>query len=97
MALGACTSMTLRLYARRKQWPLERVTVRLSHMRDYQRDTVDSETRPALLDRIDCEVELTGALDDQQRARLLDIANGCPVHRSLTSKTMVTTTLRAPG
>lgn len=86
-ALGACTSMTVALYARRKQWPLEAVTVRLRHSKIHARDCENCETKEAMLDRIDVDVELQGgALSDEQRARLLDIAKRCPVHRTLTAE-----------
>ena len=84
-ALGSCTSMTVALYARRKQWPLESVQVRLRHAKVHAADCEDCETKPEMLDRIECEVELVGRLDAEQRARLLDIAKKCPVHRTLTS------------
>src|SRR5450432_1080089 len=82
MALGACTSMTLRLYAKRKQWPLERVVVRLKHSRVYIDDCKDCDTKPAMLDHIDREIELTGPLDTEQTTKLMDIADQCPVHRT---------------
>jgi putative redox protein len=93
-ALGTCTSMTVALYARRKQWPLEAVTVRLSHSRVHAADCEACETRPAVLDHIDREVELEGALSEEQRTRLLEIANRCPVHRTLTSRIEIQTRLR---
>jgi putative redox protein len=83
-ALGACTSMTLLLYARRKQWPLEGAEVRLSHRRDYARDCADCDQKPAQIDLIERHITLRGPLDDAQRARLLEIAAKCPVHRTLT-------------
>jgi putative redox protein len=83
-ALGACTSMTLLLYARRKGWPLEDVEVRLSHRRDYARDCAECEDKPAKIDVIERRITLRGDLDDGQRARLLEIAQKCPVHRTLT-------------
>ena len=83
-ALGACTSMTLLLYARRKQWPLEGVEVRLDHRRDYARDCADCEQKPVQLDLIERHITLRGPLDEDQRARLLEIAQKCPVHRTLT-------------
>jgi putative redox protein len=86
MSLGACTAMTLRLYARRKQWPLERVAVRLSHARIHAEDCAECETRIGLVDRIECEIELSGPLDAAQRTRLMEIAAMCPVHRTLTSE-----------
>src|SRR5262245_23103221 len=85
-ALGSCTSMTLGLYARRKQWPLEAVRVRLRHSKVHATDCEHCETKVGMIDRIEREVELVGPLDEDQRARLLDIANKCPVHRTLTSE-----------
>ncbi len=85
-ALGSCISMTLGLYARRKQWPLEAVRVRLRHARIHAADCEDCETKVGMLDRIERDVELVGPLDAAQRSRLLDIANKCPVHRTLTSE-----------
>jgi putative redox protein len=78
--------MTVALYARRKQWPLESVEVGLSHSRIHAADCAECETKEGLLDRIEVELRLTGALDATQRARLLEIANICPVHRTLTSE-----------
>jgi putative redox protein len=93
MSLGACTSMTLRLYARRKQLPLTRVSVRLRHSRIHAEDCADCETKTGFIDRIDREIELEGALDVQQRQRLLEIVNMCPVHRTLTSEISIVTKL----
>ncbi|HEY2444199.1 MAG TPA: hypothetical protein VGI20_00485, partial [Rhizomicrobium sp.] len=84
------------LYARRKQWPLQRVTVRLAHRRNYAEDCVGCETKPMRLDRIDREIVLEGALDDEQRASLLAISNSCPLHRSLTTGIEIATRLAAP-
>ena len=83
-ALGACTSMTLLLYARRKQWPLESAEVRLSHGRDYARDCADCDEKPVQIDLIERNITLRGPLDEAQRAALLEIARKCPVHRTLT-------------
>ncbi len=83
-ALGTCTSMTLGMYARRKQWPLGSVTVRLRHSRIYAADCADCETKEGMLDRIDRDIELTGDLTVEKRAKLLEIADKCPLHRTLT-------------
>ena len=85
-ALGVCTSMTVGLYARRKQFPLENITVSLRHSRIYANDCEECETKEGMLDRIDVEVELTGPLSAEQRAKLMEIAEKCPVHRTLTSE-----------
>jgi putative redox protein len=97
-ALGSCTSMTLALYARRKRWPLERVTVRLRHSRIHADDCRDCETKQGKIDRIERVIALTGPLDDPQRAQLLAIADKCPVHRTLTSEIRIESSLadRAP-
>src|SRR5262249_4710481 len=82
--LGACTSMTLRLYAERKSLPLDKVTVRLTHTKIHAADCEACETKEGMLDRIDRAITLTGNLSDEQRKRLLEIADKCPVHRTLT-------------
>lgn len=92
--LGACTSMTLRMYADQKQWPLERVTVHLKHEKIHARDCAECETKEGKIDRIEREIEIVGDLDVAQRARLLEIANKCPVHRTLHSEVIVPTQLR---
>ena len=84
--LGSCTSMTVAMYARRKEWPLVAVTVRLHHSRIYAKDCAECETSDGMLDRIEREIVLNGPLTDEQRAQLLGIANRCPVHRTLTSE-----------
>jgi putative redox protein len=96
-ALGACTSMTLRLYAERKALPLERVSVRLQHERIHAADCANCETKEGMLDRIDRTVWLHGDLDDDQRRRLLEIADKCPVHRTLTSEVEIRTREDARG
>jgi len=78
--------MTLALYARKKQWPLEGVEVRLRHSKIHAADCDECETKEGKLDRIDTEIVLAGRLDGEQRARLLEIAQMCPVHRTLTSE-----------
>jgi len=85
-SLGVCTSMTVGLYARRKQIPLENITVSLRHSRIYAKDCEECETEEGMLDRIEAEVELTGALSEEQRDKLMEIAAKCPVHRTLTSE-----------
>ena len=92
-AFGSCTSMTIAMYARRKQWALERVTVRLRHSRVHAEDCADCETRPAKLTLIERDIELEGVLDEDQRARLLAMANRCPVHLTLTSQMEIRTRL----
>src|SRR5438034_11585972 len=84
--LGACTSMTIGFYARRHRLPLEHIAVSLSHARIYASDCEECETKEGMLDRIDVEVELTGALSAEQHAKLMEVAARCPVHRTLTSE-----------
>ena len=93
MSLGACTSMTLRLYARRKQLPLTRVAVRLRHSRIHAEDCADCETKVGFIDRIEREIVLEGSLNEDQRKRMIEIANMCPVHKALTSEISIVTQL----
>lgn len=92
-ALGSCTSMTLAMYARRKQWPLEAVTVRLRHAKIHASDCSDCDTKEGKVDRIEREIVLSGRLTAEQRAALLAIADKCPVHRTLTSEINIKTQL----
>ena len=92
-ALGACTSMTVRMYANRKGWELERVRVTLRHSRIHAEDCVACEASNGWIDHIDRDLELVGDLDDSQRERLLLIANRCPVHQTLTSEVDIATSL----
>jgi uncharacterized OsmC-like protein len=85
-ALGACTSMTIGLHARRKQIPLENITVSLWHSRIHAKDCEECETKEGMLDRIDMQVELTGSLTAEQHARLMAVAAKCPVHNTLKSE-----------
>ena len=85
-SLGACTAMTLRLYADRKQYPLKNAQVRLRHSRIHAEDCAECETKSGMLDRIERIITLDGDLNDEQRARLMEIADKCPVHRTLTSE-----------
>jgi putative redox protein len=88
-ALGSCTSMTVALYARRKEWPLEAVTVRLRHSRIYAKDCEDCESETGMLDEIERQIEFLGPLDEPQRSKLREIADKCPVHRTLTSEIVI--------
>jgi putative redox protein len=90
-ALGACTSMTLRLYAQRKGFPLEHVSVRLRHNKVHAQDCADCETKVGKIDVIDRELFVRGPLDEEQRSRLLEIADRCPVSRTLESEVKVRT------
>jgi uncharacterized OsmC-like protein len=85
-ALGVCTSMTIGLYARKKQMPLENITVSLRHSRIHAKDCEECETKEGMLHRIDLDIELTGALTADQHSRLMAIAAKCPVHRTLKSE-----------
>jgi uncharacterized OsmC-like protein/pimeloyl-ACP methyl ester carboxylesterase len=89
--LGACTSMTMRLYADRKSLPLERVTVTLTHNKIHAEDCAECETREGTLDQIDRVIAMDGALEPEQRQRLMEIADKCPVHRTLTSEIRILT------
>ena len=85
-ALGSCTSMTISLYARTKKWPLESVTLNLRHSKIHAVDCRECETKEGKIDRIEREIHLVGNLDPEQRKRLLEIADKCPVHRTLKSE-----------
>jgi putative redox protein len=89
--LGACTSMTMRLYAERKSLPLERVTVTLKHSRIHAEDCAECETKAGMLDQIDRVIAMEGELDTEQRRKLMEIADKCPVHRTLTSEVRIVT------
>jgi putative redox protein len=84
-ALGSCTVMTLRLYARRKGWPLNKVDIELSHGRVHAKDCEDCEQDDGIVERIEVRLRMGGDLDEQQRARLADIATRCPVRKTLTA------------
>jgi len=89
--LGACTSMTMRMYADRKSLPLDRVTVTLTHSKIHAKDCAECETREGMLDQIERVIAIDGALDAEQRTRLMEIADKCPVHRTLTSEIRIVT------
>jgi putative redox protein len=90
-SLGACTSMTLRLYADNKKLPLDRVSVRLTHNKIHAEDCLNCETKEGMIDRIDRNITLEGALSADERKRLLEIADKCPVHRTLESEIEIRT------
>ena len=93
-ALGACTSMTLRMYADFKKIPLEKISVRLTYDKIYAKDCANCEDSNSKLDHIDRQIELKGNLTEEQRNKLLEIANKCPVHRTLTSEISITTEIK---
>ena len=92
--LGACTSMTVRMYADRKGWPLDRVQVTLRHSRIHAKDCADCQSSTGFVSRIDRDIQLSGDLDDSQRQRLLQIAERCPVHQTMTNEVRIATSLR---
>src|SRR5437763_667623 len=85
-ALGACTSMTIGLYARKRSWPLEKITVSLKHSKIHAKDCEECETKEGKIDRIELDIQRTGSLTEEQRAKLMEIAAKCPVHQTLTSE-----------
>jgi putative redox protein len=92
-ALGACTSMTLSVYARRHDWALDEVVVRLTHAKVHAEDGQNVESNHSMLDLIEREILLRGKLVDDQRAKLMQIADRCPVYRTLTSEIRIETRL----
>ena len=90
-ALGSCTSMTIGLYARKRSWPVQKITVSLWHSKIHAKDCDDCETKEGRIDRIEMEVHLDGALTDEQRAKLMEVAGKCPVHQTLTSEINIKT------
>ena len=96
-ALGSCTNMTLRMYADRKKWRLKEIRVVHTHSKNHAKDCVNCERPAAMLDRIERRITVIGELSAEQRQRLLEIANLCPVHKSLTSKIDIQTELVNPS
>jgi len=92
-ALGSCKAMTVGMYARRKAWPLDHVTVSLRHSNIHAVDCAECETKAGKINRIECELELTGEITAEQRSRLLQIADMCPVHRTLKAEIDIKTQL----
>ncbi len=88
-ALGSCTSITVTMYAQRKSWPLQDVTVRLRHSRIHATDCAECETKEGKIDRIELDIEFAGPISSEQRSKLLEIAKKCPVHRTLSSETNI--------
>jgi putative redox protein len=95
-ALGTCTNMTVRMYANRKRWPLRGIRTTLSHSKSHTADCEHCEQPTAMVDRIEMQITFLGELSEEQRNRLLQIADRCPVHRTLTSKIVIHTALGAP-
>ena len=92
-ALGTCTAMTLRMYADRKKWPLTGITVHVEHDRIHADDCATCESTKGQIDRLRRTLTLDGPLDDAQRARLAEIADRCPVHRTLEGEIVIDTDL----
>jgi putative redox protein len=92
-ALGACTSMTMRMYAENNQWPLEGVSIRLTYNRDHVKDCVDGEEKTTRVHRFEREIRLDGDLSDDQKERLKAMAERCAVHRTMVEEKEIVTTL----
>ena len=93
LGLGACTSMTIRMYADRKKWPVDQIAVRVVQDKIHAEDCADCETKEGKVDRFERAILITGPLDDEQRARLLEIADKCPVHQTLHRRNDIVTRL----
>jgi putative redox protein len=96
-ALGACTGMTVRMYAERKQWPLQEVHVSLSHAKVHAEDCAECDTKFGMIDRIEMGISFVGDLSEDQQHRLLEIAHKCPVHRTLVSRVQIDARLSVAG
>jgi uncharacterized OsmC-like protein len=90
-ALGACTSITVRMFAERKRWPLQNILVDLSHAQVHAHDSAGTDQKPRMIDRVETTITLSGALTEEQRRGLLEIAGKCPVHCTLTSQVEILT------
>lgn len=90
-ALGSCTSMTIGLYARKRSWPVEKISVSLWHSKIHAQDCDDCETKDGRIDRIEMEIHLDGAVTDEQRAKLMEVAGKCPIHQTLTHEINIKT------
>jgi uncharacterized OsmC-like protein len=90
-AVGSCTSIAVGMYARRRGWPLEEIAPNLRHAKTHASDCADCETKDGMLDRIERDIHFAGSLTNEQRSKLLEIANKCPVHRTLTSEIVIKT------
>ena len=90
-ALGSCTSMTIGLYARKRSWPVEKITVSLWHSKIHAMDCDDCETKEGRIDRIEMEIHIDGTLTDEQRAKLMEVAGKCPIHQTLTHEINIKT------
>ena len=90
-ALGACTSMTIGLYARKRKWPFTKITVSLKHSKIHATDCDDCETKDGRIDRIELEIHLEGDLSEEQRTKLMEIAGKCPIHQTLTHEINIKT------
>jgi putative redox protein len=93
-SLAACKIITVHMYAQRKGWPVERVNIHMSHQKSDAADCDDCTSESGKIDEIYCDISFEGDLDDDQRQRLAEIANRCPVHRTLTSETKIRTILQ---
>jgi len=93
-SLGACTAMTLRMYVNRKKWEVEEITVHLSHNKDYAKDCEDCEASDTKIDHIYKYITIKGNVDEKQKARMLEIADRCPVHKTLHNPIKVVTKLQ---
>lgn len=90
-SLGSCTSMTIGYYARSRKWPLEKIVIKLRHDKIHARDCEECETKEGKIDRIERDIQLVGELSDEQRKKLMEIADRCPVHRTLVSEINIKT------